>query len=86
MMELPSAWPLFFPLTTPPSSPQARSAPADDFSGTRHLLLRDVVSPEILSGEENLSKKDLFLILLGPLYFPCYPRMATLMGSSLDCG
>lgn len=85
-MEPLSAWPLVFPLTTPPSSPEARSAPADDFSGTRHLLLKEVASPEILSVEESLSKKDLFLILLGPLHFPCYPRMATLTGSSLDCG
>lgn len=85
-MELPSAWPLVFPLRTPPSSPQARSAPADDFNGTRHLLLQEIVSPEILSVEESLSKKDLFLVLLDPLHSPCHPRMATHMGSSLDCG
>lgn len=65
-----------------PSSPQARSVPADDSSGTRHLLLKEVVSPEILSVEESLSKKD----LLGPLHFPYHPRIATHTGSSLDCG
>lgn len=85
-MELPLAWPLVFPLTTPPSSPQARTALADDFSGSRHLLLQEAVSPEVLSVEESLSKKDLFLILLDPLHFPCHPRMATHTGSSLDCG